>query len=310
VTGGTGFIGSSLVRKLLDQNVEVAILLRSTSNTWRIEDILHKTEIIHGNLGMLDEICDQIKEFSPDFIYHLAWEGVGNQYRNDLSQINNIQSTLNLIKKSKEFGCQKFIGLGSQAEYGPKKEAITEESPTTPTTLYGETKLACGKISAKVADSIDLEFAWLRLFSSYGPKDDPQWMIPYVILQLNQGISPNLTAGEQRWDYLYITDVAEALWKVSISPDATGFFNLGSGQAPSLKTTIEKIRNKIDPNIPLKFGEIAYRPDQVMHLQADISRLQKLAYWNPVINLDDGLQQTIEWFTNPVNAHPSMKLKK
>ena len=206
-----------------------------------------------------------------------------------------------MIKKSKEYGCQKFIGLGSQAEYGPKKEAITEEFPTTPTTLYGETKLACGKISSKVADSIDLKFAWLRLFSSYGPKDDPHWMIPYVILQLNQGASPNLTAGEQLWDYLYVTDVAEALWKVSIPQEATGFFNLGSGHVSSLKTIIEKIRDKIDPNMPLKFGEIPYRSDQVMHLQANITRLQKLAHWNPDVNLDNGLQQTIEWFTNPVN---------
>ena len=256
---------------------------------------------------MLDEIHYQIKDYSPDIIYHLAWEGVGNQYRNDLSQINNISSTLNLIKKSKECGCQKFIGLGSQAEYGPKKEAITEEFPTTPTTLYGEAKLACGKISSKVADSIDLKFAWLRLFSAYGPKDDPHWMIPYVILQLNQGFSPNLTAGEQLWDYLYVTDVAEALWKVSISQEATGFFNLGSGHAPSLKTTIEKIRNKIDPNIPLKFGEIPYRPDQVMHLQANITRLQKLAHWNPDVNLDDGLQQTIEWFTNSIKKSSEIK---
>jgi len=276
----------------------VAILLRSTSNPWRIADILQKTRIIRGNLGMLDEIQGEIKEFSPDIIYHLAWEGVGNQFRNDLTQINNIPSTLNLIKKSKEFGCRKFVALGSQAEYGPKNGPISEAFPTTPTTLYGETKLACGKISSRVADARGLDFAWLRLFSSYGPKDDPHWMIPYVISQIHQGNSPDLTAGEQLWDYIYVTDVAEALWKVSISPGAKGFFNLGSGQAFPLRTIIEKIRDKINPDIPLNFGKIPYRPDQVMHLEADITRLSTLAQWNPRINLDTGLHQTIDWYTS------------
>jgi nucleoside-diphosphate-sugar epimerase len=135
----------------------------------------------------------------------------------------------------------------------------------------------------------------LRLFSSYGPGDNPSWMITGLIDRLLHGERPRLTLGEQRWDYLHVRDVARALVAVLETPTATGPFNLGSGVALPLRDIMESVRDMIDPRLPLGIGEIPYRPDQVMHLEADPSRLMEATGWRPQTPLADGLRETIAW---------------
>lgn len=141
-----------------------------------------------------------------------------------------------------------------------------------------------------------MRFAWLRLFSSYGPKDNPDWMIPYLIGALQRREKPALTLGEQQWDYLYVGDVAEAIYLTALSGTAEGVFNLGSGRVDALRRIIEYIRDLIEPTLPLGFGAVPYRPDQVMHLQSDITKLQRETGWKPRTNLQDGLKKTVDWY--------------
>ena len=119
-------------------------------------------------------------------------------------------------------------------------------------------------------------------------------MIPYLIRALLKGERPALTACEQRWDYLFGPDAADAVWAVARS-DASGIFNLGAGRAESLRAIVETLRDAIDPKLPLGMGEVPYRPDQVMHLEADISRLTEATGWRPATSLQDGLKQTVAW---------------
>jgi nucleoside-diphosphate-sugar epimerase len=188
-----------------------------------------------------------------------------------------------------------WLGLGSQAEYGPQSRPIDESAPTRPTTLYGAAKLSVCVTAERLCDGLGVRFAWLRLFSSYGPGDHPNWMIPYLIEKLLNGERPSLTAGEQLWDYIYAADAAAAIAAVARQTAATGVFNLGSGRAEPLRRIVERIRDGIDPRLPLGFGEIPYRPDQVMRLEADISRLRAATGWAPRTPLETGLAKTIEW---------------
>ena len=121
-------------------------------------------------------------------------------------------------------------------------------------------------------------------------------MLPSVILALLRGEKPALTLGEQRWDYLYVEDAVDAIWRAATTSSAQGVFNLGSGEAHTIKSIVERVRDLIDHNLPLGFGEVPYRPDQIMHLQADISRLKQVAGWSPQVSLDEGLRRTVDWF--------------
>jgi nucleoside-diphosphate-sugar epimerase len=297
VSGATGFIGSHLLQRLVAADIATAILIRSASNTWRIQDLLPRVVQIEGDLKDLSAAECEIKSFAPDTIIHLGWHGVGNRYRNDPLQIDyNIPSSSALLHLAHRIGVKTWIGLGSQAEYGPSNRQIGEETPTKPTTLYGVAKLCVCLIAQHLCSQFNMRFIWLRLFSSYGPMDEQGWLIPSIILSLLRGERPSLTEGVQRWDYLYVTDVAEAIYQVVVTPNAHGIFNLGSGQAHMVRSIAERIRDLIDPSAPLGFGEVLYRPHQIMHLQADLTRLQQATGWKPKIMLDEGLRHTVEWF--------------
>ncbi|MDQ3665021.1 MAG: NAD(P)-dependent oxidoreductase [Acidobacteriota bacterium] len=297
ITGATGFVGSYLTRLLVNRREAVAVLRRPESNPWRINDVLYEVIQIKGDLIELSGVRQEILDFAPDTVFHLGWDGVGNRHRNDEDQVKlNLYGSLDLLRLGKDAGCQVFVGLGSQAEYGPQLQALDEKAPTNPTTLYGAVKLCTYVLARQLSSEWGLRFAWLRLFSSYGPKDNPNWMIPYLIGALQRGERPALTGGEQRWDYVYVEDVAEAIYLAALTETAEGVFNLGSGQAYPLRSIVEQIRDLIDVTLPLGFGEVPYRPDQVMHLLADVAKLRTATGWQPRTELSDGLRQTVEWY--------------
>lgn len=291
VTGATGFIGSYLVRELLRQNYDVAILVRPESDLWRIEDVQQEVRQVIWDGVTVDSFSELFREFAPHTVFHLGWSGVGNVHRNQMSQLTeNINFSVALTHLSVECGVQQFVGAGSQAEYGPVNARIDESVLPRPTTLYGAAKLSVGILTERIAALGGMKHAWLRIFSTYGPKDNPQWMLPSLIGCLHRGERPALTLGEQLWDFLHVEDAARAFVAVA-EPGVSGVFNLGSGEANPLRTVIEMVRDFINRELPLGFGEVPYRPDQVMCLQADVTRLRQLTGWSPRVPLELGLKE-------------------
>lgn len=297
LTGASGFVGANLLRELVERRQhEIAILLRSKESAWRIIDILPKVKVILGDLYRIESFETHLAALKPDVFIHLAWDGVLGNKRNSPIQWRNIPATLELVEIASRVGAKHWIGLGSQAEYGPCENKINELSSTKPTTLYGMSKLATFNLAQRLCNDLGIRFGWLRLFSSYGPADNPNWMIPYLIESFLKRERPKVTRAEQLWDYIYIKDVATAIVALVESHEAAGVFNLGSGSAFHLRSVIEKIRNLVDPALPIGFGEVEYRQDQIMYLQADISRLKKYTGWNPIVDLDTGLKETVDWY--------------
>ncbi|CAK0761367.1 CDP-abequose synthase [Azospirillaceae bacterium] len=294
ITGASGFVGSFVVRRALQRGWDVAVLLRNPENARRIVEELPHLTVIQGDLARFDLVAAEAAAFEPSAVIHLAWQGVQSSDRNDLMQVDNVVASLALLRWAHKAGVAHFIGLGSQAEYGPCLVRIDESVPTRPTTLYGAAKLSTYVMSDRIAEQLGLAFAWLRLFSSYGPDDDPNRLFPYLIDRLLCGERPALTKAEQLWDFIFVEDVADALLAV-VESRARGVFNLGSGTAPSLRTMIEAIRDRIDPSLELGFGEAPYRPDQVMCLQADISALTQATGWTPKVGISEGVARMIAW---------------
>jgi nucleoside-diphosphate-sugar epimerase len=170
---------------------------------------------------------------------------------------------------------------------------VDEQFPTYPTTLYGKAKLATCWAALGLCQAYNIQGSWIRLFDPYGPGDDSYWLIPYLIREIASGNSPKLTKCEQLWDYLYVEDAAKAILSVAYT-QATGIFNLGSGVAIPLKEVVETLKNFVDPTIQPEYGAVPYRPDQVMHLQADITRIKSLTGWEPQVNIEQGLLETVK----------------
>jgi UDP-glucose 4-epimerase len=296
LTGASGFIGSYVLRRLLADGVEVGALLREPGKAWRIANDLARVRVFPAGLEDERRVDRALAEFQPTHVVHLAWSGVLGKNRNDAAQYQNAFLSMGLLDKAIENGARHFIGLGSQAEYGPCQARIDETTRTSPTTLYGAAKLSTCLMAERLCELSDVRFAWLRLFSSYGPQDSPEWLIPYLTLKLLNRERPSVTAAEQRWDYVYVDDAAAAIVDVAKAGTARGVFNLGSGSAPRLRDIIEGVRDAIDPSLPIGFGEVPYRPDQVMHLEADITRLAQATGWRPRVELPEGISRTVDWY--------------
>jgi UDP-glucose 4-epimerase len=149
----------------------------------------------------------------------------------------------------------------------------------------------------RIAQERGMRFAWLRIFSTYGPKDADYWLIPSFIKSIARGEKMSLTGCQQKWGFLHARDVASGFRIVLTQPAGQGFFNLGDPEAPVLRDTLIKLRDLINPSANLGFGDIPYRPDQVMVLQADTQRLNALG-WKPEVLLTDGLRETVAWYVD------------
>ena len=120
-------------------------------------------------------------------------------------------------------------------------------------------------------------------------------MIPHLINEMLAGRRPRTTLGTQFWDWLYVDDVARGVLAAARTPNAAGVFNLGSGHAAQVRSVVERIRDLTAPDMELVFGEIPFRPDQVMFMQADISRLRAETGWEPRVSIEEGLAATVAW---------------
>ena len=296
ITGATGFIGSYISEMLLERGHEIAVLLRPGADTWRIAAHLARLQAIAGDLAATPAFAPALRDFHPDTVIHCAWNGVGNAARNDTRQVDNVVHATSLVKVAHEAGATCFIGFGSQAEYGPRSDKTNERAALNPTTAYGAAKAAAYYLSKVLCEQGGLRFCWARLFSTYGPKDEAYWMVPQLILRLLDGEKPALTEGRQNWDYCHARDVACAVAALAESANASGAFNIGAGTTMTVREIAEMIRDAAAPGSALGFGEVAYRPDQVMHLEADIARIRDATGWLPRIPLRQGLAQTVDWY--------------
>jgi nucleoside-diphosphate-sugar epimerase len=296
VTGAGGFVGAAVVRQALDSGHSVVGTLRPGSRAERLTGAAGDLSIAGVDLRDRKAVAATLEQHRPDAIVHVAWSGVSNSARFDAAQItDNVDAACGLIEAGAGIGIDKFVGLGSQGEYGPLNRKTREDDLPEPKTLYGAAKVAVLYLARQLAAQAEMPFAWLRLFSTYGPGDKPNWLIPSLIQQMLDGTRPKTTLGTQKWDYLYIDDVARGVLAAVTSQDATGVFNLGSGQPVAVRTIVETIRDLAAPGMELVFGEIPYGPSQVWHMEADIERLKAASGWSPQVGLHAGLAETVAW---------------
>lgn len=294
VNGCLGTVGSALVRKLIEHGVKTYAVVYPGAP---YEGVVHPdATIIQCDMRELDKLPAMIGE-TADAYFHLAWMGtIGPNRDNMLLQTENIRCAVEAVAVAKQMGCQVFVGTGSQAECGRIEGLVQQDSPCNPTNGYGIAKLCAGQMTRIECRKQGLRHVWGRILSAYGPNDGPLSLFPSMMEKLLQGEKPILTAGEQMWDFLYADDVAEALFCMASSGKDGSTYPIGSGEARPLRDYFYILRDAVDPALPLGIGEMPYVPNQVMHLQADITPLQNDTGFAPSVPFEKGIQITLECY--------------
>lgn len=303
ITGPTGAIGLALIKKCIGEGVRVLAIVRKHSfRTDRIPQspLVHIVECDLEDLKYLDSgRLEQEGTALPryDVFYHFGWSATIGDGRNDMRlQTANIQYSLDAAALAERLGCHTFVGAGSQAEYGRCETKLSEKTPAFPENGYGMAKLCAGQMTRLECGRRGMKHVWVRILSVYGPGDGEKTMISSVIRKLLAGERPALTAGEQMWDYLYSEDAASALYLLGDKGRDGRIYCLGSGQARPLREYIELLRDSIDRELALGFGEIAYGEKQVMYLCADISALTEDTGYVPETDFKAGIRRTVDWY--------------
>lgn len=294
ITGPTGAIGLALCRLLAEEGILTYAVCRP--DTPRAAALPEHERIVPVFCDVSE--LEKLPRMLPgklDAFYHFAWINTIGSGRNDMpSQIRNIQYTIDAVRCAAALGCGVFIGAGSQAEYGRVDGILRPDTPCFPENGYGMAKLCASQMSRSEAQRLGLEHVWARVLSVYGPGDGPTTMVSEVIRQLKQREIPELTAGEQVWDYLYSCDAARAFWLLARHGISGRVYPMGSGQARLLREYVELLRDAVDPELPLGLGRIPYSPLQIMRLEADISALRDDTGFTPQISFGEGIRETIQ----------------
>ncbi len=293
ITGATGTVGTALIEELTRHQVEIMVLCRKNSRRLHQIPVHPNVRVVYCPLDELASLANPTGE-TYDVFFHMGWEGTIGPERDDMYlQNRNVRYALDAVEAAKRFGCTRFIGVGSQAEYGHVEGILKPDTPVHPEMGYGIGKLTAGLMTRQHAHQLGMEHVWVRLLSIYGPNDGPQSLIMSTIHKIQAGEVPQLTKGEQWWDYLFSGDAAKALMLLGEKGRDGKTYILGSGKVRQLKEYVMDIRDVIRPDARLDFGAIPYYDHQVMYLQADISEMIEDTGWRPETEFRDGIRQIL-----------------
>ncbi len=294
ISGATGTVGTALIDELVKNNIEVLVLCRENSKRL---NVIPKHNLVTVKGCSLSDFANLQNDMGKDFdvFYHFAWEGTTWQDRNDMYlQNKNVEYTLDAVHTAKRFGCHTFIGAGSQAEYGRAEGVLKSETPCFAENGYGMAKYCAGQMTKVLCGQLGMKHIWVRILSIYGKNDGENTMVMSTINKLKKGEIPKLTKGEQMWDYLYSGDAAKALRLLGEKGVNGKVYPLGSGRVRPLAEYIKDIRDVVAPNGEIELGAIPYAENQVMHLCADITELQKDVGWAPQTDFKEGIRNILK----------------
>lgn len=297
VTGGAGFVGANVVRRLVDLDEEVHLLIRSTSDVWRLHDMRHRLNLHEGDLNDSNSLMPLLSRIHPTVVYHFGTHGAYH-YQQDTERIlqTAVLGTWNLLRASMAAGATLFLNAGTSSEYGTKDRPMNEDDALAPNTHYAVGKAAQTYLCQQAARE-GLPTITLRLFSVYGPYEEPGRLVPTLIGRALRGEDLELADPNTARDFIYIDDVVSAFIEASKRQDLAGqVVNLGSGRQSTLRDMVDAILSITNSASRPLWGRYGARSFDTTVWVADDAKMRRELRFQPEIDLREGLTRYIKWY--------------
>ncbi|MCX5907026.1 MAG: NAD-dependent 4,6-dehydratase LegB [Deltaproteobacteria bacterium] len=306
VTGACGFIGSHLVERLVEEGAKVrAFVYYNSFNHWGWLDSLPKEklkgiEVFSGDVR--DFACVKKAMAGMEAAFHLAaLIGIPYSYIAPESYVDtNVKGTLHVLQAAREAGVAKVVHTSTSEVYGTAQYVpIDEDHPLQGQSPYAATKIAADMLAFSFYRSFDVPVAICRPFNTYGPRQSARAIIPTILAQsLNKKGKISLGNTRTTRDFNFVADTVEGFIKIAESEKSLGeVINIGSGQEISIASLVKKISGIGGWDIRVEKDRRRVRPakSEVFRLCADNTKAKKILRWKPVVSLEKGLMETVEW---------------
>ncbi|WP_422446925.1 NAD-dependent 4,6-dehydratase LegB [Thermoanaerobacterium sp. DL9XJH110] len=306
VTGAAGFIGSHLTEELVKRGHRVKAFIRyNSSGSWgwlETSPLKNEIEVYQGDIRDYDGVKESLKNI--DIVFHLAaLIGIPYSYKSPLAYIKtNIEGTYNILKGSMEQGVKKIIHTSTSEVYGTAIYVpIDEQHPLQAQSPYSASKIGADQLALSFYRSFDLPVAVARPFNTYGPRQSARAIIPTVITQILSG-KECIELGNlyPTRDLNYVKDTVEGLMAIAFSDRTIGeVINIGSGKEISIRELVLLISRIMNKKIEIKQDKQRLRPEksEVERLCCDNTKIKNLTNWQSHYSLEEGLKETINWFS-------------
>lgn len=298
ITGGAGFIGAHLTRRLLEAGARVHLIVRPGTDLRRLAGMMDQVSIHRGDLLDAGEVREVVTNVRPRWIFHLAVRRGHPRTPEERLELlrSSLMGTAHVLEAARYVGIARLIHIGSSLEYGPYPRAIRERDPLRPTTDRGVAKATASLLVAFYARAFGLPAVILRPFYVYGPGEPPEQLIPTLLRAALTGEEVRLTAPGYRHDFVFVEDVAEACLRAATRSVRPGeAFNIGTG----IQWTNEEVAAWVEfitgRSLRLRIGAHPPSPPDTSCWVADIRKAQRRLQWSPRWDLPAGLRRTLEW---------------
>jgi nucleoside-diphosphate-sugar epimerase len=296
VTGANGFVGAVLSRRLLADGHELHVLLRGGPN-WRLAEVAADLRVHAVDLRDATAVAGAVGTIKPDVVYHLAAHGAYPfQTDGDAILRTNILGTWNLLHALQSVYYRVFVNAGSSSEYGFKQVPMRETDRPEPNSIYAVAKCAQTMLCAHVAQAEDRPICTLRLFSVYGPFEEPSRLVPTVVRRCLRGEALELAQPDLARDFVFVDDVVDAFLRVERLASLRGdVINICTGVQRTIKEVVDLVLAQTGAAVECRWGAMAPRNwDQTTWVGVCERARQRLG-WTAATSLAEGLARTIAW---------------
>lgn len=296
VTGANGFVGSYLVKELVNNNVKVISIVRNKDSNLYLLPKHDNNKVIYCDLSEIENLFNQISDRDIDVFYHLAWQGSAGQERADERlQTKNVLWTVDCVRVAKKLGCKRFVGAGSIMEKETIASVYTDDNEPGLGYIYGTGKLTAHCISKSVAANVGIEHIWAMITNAYGPGELSARFINTTLRKIINCQPLQFTSATQNYDFIYITDVAKAFYYIGLQGKPFNSYTIGSASAKPLKEFIIELQNELAPKVSLNFGDIPFTGINMPIDNFSILNLKRDTDFKPIVSFKEGIRNTMDW---------------
>jgi len=299
VTGGAGFLGANMTRKLVELGAEVTVLVRSTSNLWRLNNIMSQINLFKGELADSNFLEHSLYKTNPEIVFNFAFPSghPAQQYDRKKMLSIGLMGTYALLCASKQAGVARFIQIGSSMEYGPSQSPHKESDAIRPISIRGVGKGTSTLICTQFACEFNFPVNILRLYAVYGPMEQSNRLVPQACRAALTGNKLSLTPPGIMHDWIYVDDVSDACIKACDAQlDPGEIVNVGSGKQYANEEIVHFIETISDTKITTVPAAHPQRKFDTTYWRANVSKAKTLLGWSPQYPLQKGLKLSFKYW--------------